>query len=75
MREPGYYWVKLKGEWTIARWASSGGISLWILSGYDFEDSYFEEIDENKIVRVQTKGTHQIFDHLGYPIIVGNSAT
>lgn len=51
MRQPGYYWVKYKGEWTVAKWAAAGNLSMWIYSGYDFEDSFFEEIDERRIER------------------------
>lgn len=50
MRQNGFYWVKEKGlDWTIAEWS----FNCWLLTGCDvgFDDSIFESIDENKLVR------------------------
>ena len=48
MREPGYYWVKIYNDWEIAEWSV-----CWERIGYEmvFDDSAFEEIDENRIER------------------------
>jgi len=52
MRASGYYWIKIRGEWTLGKWDSSHG-NEWYLFGieYSFSDYEFEEIDENQIIR------------------------
>lgn len=48
-RAEGYYWVKYKGEWTIANF-----FGKWEVFGdptYNFNDIDFDEIDENRIER------------------------
>ena len=51
MREEGWYWVKLRGEWEIKEWSSF--IGRWVTRGLtaDLYDSQWEEIDERKIIR------------------------
>ena len=48
-REDGYYFVKDTGEWIIAEWDTN----YWYItgSGNRYEDSYFEEIDERRVVK------------------------
>jgi hypothetical protein len=56
MREEGYYWVKMGGDWQIARWSSpytdgtepEWSVIAWLIP---FNDSDFEEIDERRITR------------------------
>jgi len=50
MRQPGYYWVKYKGEWIIANFTKNDG---WytIENGVQKIDNYFDEIDEHQITR------------------------
>lgn len=50
MREPGFYWVKqTKDDWIIAEWANE----KFIITGWrnEFVPEWFEEIDEQRIVR------------------------
>ena len=49
MRETGYYWVKLDGIFEIGYYSGL----LWTLIETEnyFEDDYFEEIDENRIIK------------------------
>lgn len=51
MREEGYYWVKLRNVWRVARWDSKRDI--WYLDGTElaWPSISFEQIDERKIVR------------------------
>jgi hypothetical protein len=55
-RETGFYWVKIKKEyspknndWQIAEWKDG----LYFITGFElyYNDSDFEEIDERKIIR------------------------
>jgi hypothetical protein len=58
MRKAGYYWVKYKGEWHIHFYTENEN---WVIltrngngeavAGLTFNDSDFEEIDENRIER------------------------
>ena len=52
-RENGYYWVKKYGVWLIAKWHKGDNKSKWyvIRHNYEFDDKYWEEIDENRIER------------------------
>lgn len=49
-REPGYYWVKLI-SWVVAHYSPEA--DRWVLPGNQkwFNDSNFQEIDENRIQR------------------------
>ncbi len=49
MREEGYYWVRVGGQWIVGFY----GNDQWILmaSLRLFDSSYFDEIDERKIER------------------------
>lgn len=49
MREIGYYWGRVKDNWDIYYWS---GYS-WRCFGPDdvWDESYFDEIDENQIKR------------------------
>lgn len=54
MREPGYYWVRLKNakyltEFEVGYW----GLSGWALTGlfHKYSDSDFQEIDERRITQ------------------------
>lgn len=51
-RQAGYYWVKLHGEWVIAKWYFENGYH-WDLfdGGMPFKDNQLEEIDERRIER------------------------
>ena len=49
MREPGYYWCKLGGEWIIAKWYGKYWGTINDIA--EWEDTLFEEIDENQIKR------------------------
>lgn len=56
MRESGFYWVKLKPEWIIARWNKIYWVMPIFAKDYYLEtkvfyDSNFEEIDERRIER------------------------
>lgn len=55
-REPGYYWVKYGGDWIIARYCVVG---YWMSPDFNdkmyHEDSDFEQIDERRIERQQTR--------------------
>lgn len=51
-REEGYYWVKYKGEWKVAKWSPSNRFVA--VNGLSFSDSEFDEIDENRIERAQS---------------------
>jgi hypothetical protein len=63
MRSEGYYWVKYDGNWTICQWyvttGRAGNRGMWFMPGdeTDREDDYFDEIDENQIVRPIVLGT------------------
>jgi len=49
-REEGYYWVKVNKIWCICEYSDS----RWWIGGQEesvLDDSYFDEIDERKIVR------------------------
>ena len=50
-REPGYYWVKHKDNWTIAKWNLSPFGDVWYVWNWigDLNDSEFEEISERRI--------------------------
>ena len=43
MREPGYYWVKYRGEWMPAKLSLAG---YWMLIGYD------GPVDQNELSEV-----------------------
>jgi len=49
-RIPGFYWVRRGTDWRIAECYNDGD---WALFGYAcyYEESAFDEIDENRIVR------------------------
>jgi len=53
MRESGFYWVNLQGEWLIMMWEQSHKSGYWTCVGTEnvFEDSEFREIDERQIKR------------------------
>jgi hypothetical protein len=60
MREPGFYWVKYKGEWVVAQWFEhTEKVQSWYIINNDYElgDQHFEEIDERRITREETIGT------------------
>ncbi len=45
-REDGFYWVKCDGKWIVAFWI----FERWrFTDGSRCEDSYLDEIDENKL--------------------------
>lgn len=48
-RKDGFYWVKFNNKWTISEFINKS----WSLIGraYCVFDSFFQEIDENKIIR------------------------
>lgn len=46
-RKNGFYWVRIKDNWTIAKFDYP---SFWV-DGDDFSESYFDEIDETPILR------------------------
>lgn len=50
-RKNGYYWVKYKNTWMIAKWDYD--LDCWNMVGneYDFYDHQFIKIDENQILR------------------------
>jgi len=52
-REEGYYWVRKYGRWMPAEWVLTNKRCYWNIMGleYFFDDSEFEEIDENRIIR------------------------
>jgi hypothetical protein len=63
-REPGFYWVRLKGndpstgkpfEWEVAQWFRGGYLQemIWALTWLEdqYQDNEFAEIDERKINR------------------------
>lgn len=49
MRETGYYWGRVKGDWDIYYWSGN----FWYCFGPDSEwdEEYFDEIDEKRIKR------------------------
>lgn len=54
MRQPGFYWVKRKGEWEVAGYYIVGNVGGWELTGEAnilITDTDFEEIDERRIER------------------------
>ena len=50
-REDGFYWVKVYGDWEIARWSSVCLEWYMVENMLGYEDHYFDEIDENRITR------------------------
>lgn len=48
MRQPGYYWLRVKDLWFVAEWDKFGWNTT---QGISFEDSDFDEIDERRIER------------------------
>jgi len=58
-REQGYYWVKHKGNWTIAKWNLSPFGDVWYVWNWigDLNDFEFEEIDERQITRSDEQST------------------
>lgn len=46
-RQGGYYWVKINGEFEIAKWE----VGYWWLNGNDdaIKDEHYEFINENRI--------------------------
>jgi hypothetical protein len=52
-REPGYYWVKTRIGWIIARWMID---ESWMVHGSmgRFQDNVFGEINELKITQNDT---------------------
>lgn len=71
-RESGYYWVNYQGEWGVALWykESKDSNGCWLTAGneatIDF-DSLFEEIDERRIVREETKQIERILPKFENP--------
>jgi len=62
-RELGYYWVKYRGEWRIAKYAPGDKmfIESWDLVGSFrpfLKDSDFEEIDEEIIIGLRDGEKH-----------------
>lgn len=54
-RESGWYHIKIDGRWTIAAWTYHNEVwRIPFTDGYWYE-SAFEEIDERRIVREETK--------------------
>ena len=49
MRETGYYWGRVKGDWDIYYWSGYN----WYCFGPDngWSEEYFDEIDEKQIKR------------------------
>lgn len=47
-REPGYYWVKLKGDWDIARLYPISSEEAWRVIGdeYTYTEAIFDEIGD-----------------------------
>ena len=54
-RELGFYWVKANDKWFVAEYTEGYNEDnySWFIPGNecDTDDNYFDEIDENKIVR------------------------
>ena len=50
VRKPGYYWAKLVGEWIIVEYEFNAW-SFMASEETTIKDSFFDEIDENRIVR------------------------
>jgi hypothetical protein len=65
MRQPGYYWVKVDGKWTIGEFrVISDVFAEWhillerwsekeLIENNDLTDTGIEEIDENRIERAE----------------------
>jgi hypothetical protein len=49
-RFDGFYWVKYRDEWIVARWIRQ---EIWVIPGAHapFTDNCFDEIDERRIQR------------------------
>jgi hypothetical protein len=47
-RDPGFYWVKHEGQWTIAEWHKDGWVFLQHI-GF-MKDEWFDKIDEQRIL-------------------------
>lgn len=56
-RESGFYWVKYKGEWIVAKWNG-----FWFRTGVwkIDQDSDLEEIDERRIERTEVSGDEEM---------------
>lgn len=54
MRQPGFYWVKVIGKWTIEEWDGVKWNDHGCQDGNDYYVSFFEEIDERRIEREPT---------------------
>jgi len=50
-RQPGYYWVKYKGNWIVAEWLLNSWWPSCAESDQSWSDDYFDEIDERRIER------------------------
>lgn len=50
-REEGYYWVKYKNEYLIAKWLCNAQRCVWVIGGNINPDNekYIEHINENRI--------------------------
>lgn len=57
-REPGFYWIKLDGEWLVGRCCDFDSYAgpEWSIPGYGCPmlDFQLDEIDEERIVRKVT---------------------
>ena len=64
MREQGLYWTKKDGEWTISLYCRLGIHSGWLFFTIQTiqNDDFFEEIDENRIVREEPIKIIENFD-------------
>ena len=53
-RKSGFYWVKERGDsgWSVAYYSDNGSHNGWIIPGVckAISDSYFDEINENRIM-------------------------
>ncbi len=68
MRNPGYYWVKFRGNWLIAEWHKFGGsvsaLFFLPLISWGHDEKSMDEIDERKIERdIELADKHKCVNH------------
>jgi hypothetical protein len=51
MREEGYYWVELYGEWYIGKYIIGEEENEWFIDGAYYYESTLDEVNENQIKR------------------------
>lgn len=53
-RKSGYYWIKFKGEWRVAKYQTKNETysNMWFVFGYNLisNDEVFELINEERIL-------------------------